>query len=72
VSLPPTPDDPRRALLLLLLLAREADLPLAQVDSPAMRATVVAGLSRRSARPPRAWGRPGGRPWMCRYRWTTA
>jgi hypothetical protein len=68
VPLPPTPDDPRfRALLLLLLLAREADLPLAQVDSPAARATVVAGLSRGSARRHRsAWGRPGGRPWMCR------
>jgi hypothetical protein len=74
VSLPPTPDDPRvRALLLLILLAREADLPLAQVDSPQSRAAVVRGLARRSVRRRHSTsGRSGLRPWMCRHRWTPA
>lgn len=45
---PPGPADrPARALLLLLLLAREADLPAEQVDSPAARALVARGLPRR-------------------------
>jgi len=74
VSLPPTPDDPRaRALLLLLLLAREADLPLAQVDGPQARATVSRGLARRSVRRHhRTVNRPGGRAWLCGHRWTPA
>ena len=74
MTLPPTPDDARvRALLLLLLLAREADLPLAQVDSALSRATVVRGLARRSVRRHRSTsGRQGGHPWMCRHRWTPA
>jgi hypothetical protein len=61
--LPPPADPHRRALLLLLLLARDADLALDQVDSPDARAIVARGLTRGAARPPH-----GGRRWMCRHR----
>lgn len=60
--LPSPADPPVRALLLLLLLAREADLALDQVDSPDARALVARGLTRGGHR---------FRPWMCRRRWTT-
>ena len=63
------PDEARdRVLLLLALLAREAGLPLEQVDGPRARATVARGMA--ADAPPRRAPRPGGvRPWMCRHRW---
>ena len=65
----PHPGEPHlRALLLLLLLAREADLAADQVDSPSARALVARGLTRGAARRHRT-GPHGGRPWMCRHRW---
>ena len=67
--LPSPADPPLRALLLLLLLAREADLDLAEVDSPSARALVARGLTRGRARAHRA-GAPGARPWMCGRRWS--
>ena len=67
----PTADDPRRrALLILLLLAREAGLPPEQVDSAGARALVVRGLARSTVRRHRSTSRAcGGRTWMCRHRW---
>ena len=60
-----------RALLILLLLAREADLAPEQVVSAAARALVVRGLARSAARRHRSTSRAhGGRTWMCRHRWT--
>ena len=60
-----------RALLILLLLAREADLASEQVVSAAARALVVRGLARSAARRHRSTPRAhGGRTWMCRHRWT--
>ncbi len=41
----PLDDLPQRTLLMLLLLAREAELPAAQVDSPRSRALVRRGLT---------------------------
>jgi hypothetical protein len=71
VSVPPTGNDPcHRELLILLLLARAADLPPEQVDSPAARALVGRGLARTEARHRRGALRArGGGPWMCRRRW---
>jgi len=73
VSLP-LDDLPQRTLLMLLLLAREAELPAAQVDSPRSRALVRRGLTggarvslpcspaRRNA------DSAGSRVWMCQAR----
>lgn len=44
MPLPPRPDPTARALLLLLLLARDAGLEADQVDSPDARALVAGGL----------------------------
>ena len=63
MPLPPGPADrPGRALLLLLLLAREADLPAEQVDSATARALVARGLprGRDAAVRPRPHGTAGG------------
>jgi hypothetical protein len=63
-----------RALLLLLLLARAADLPVEQVDSPHARAIMSGaimsgGLADRPARRHRTGaGRHSARPWMCHRR----
>jgi len=73
VPVPPTPDDRRdRALLILLLLAREAGLAPDQVDGPGARALVGRGLAR-SPRTHRTTS-PGReqRPWTCPHRWTAA
>jgi hypothetical protein len=61
----------QRAVLLLRLLAREAELPLEQVDSARSRLTVVRGL-RRSATPRyrTTSGDGTGRTWMCNRRWS--
>jgi hypothetical protein len=70
----PLDDLPQRAVLLLLLLAREAELPEAQVDSPQARAIVRRGLSggARVSLPcspaHRLTGSAGVRPWMCQAR----
>jgi hypothetical protein len=72
VPLLPHPAEPHlRALLLLMLLAREADLAVDQVDSPSARALVARGLTRGTARRHRA-GPHRGRPGMCRHRWITS
>jgi hypothetical protein len=58
-------DCQRRTLLLLLLLARAADLPLDEIDGPGTRALVAGALGRvghRSVTVRRA------RPWMCARR----
>jgi hypothetical protein len=63
----------QRAVLLLLLLAREAELPLEQVDSARSRLTVVRGLLRSAARRHRTTSGDGtGRTWMCNRRWSAA
>lgn len=75
VSLPlddlPPGNLPQRVALLLLLLAREAELAVEQVDSPRARAVVRRGLTG-GARVslPCSPGRraPGTRPWMCQAR----
>jgi hypothetical protein len=75
VSLPlddlPFQDLPRRVALLLLLLAREAELAVEQVDGPRAHALVRRGLTG-GARVslPCSPGRrsPGSRPWMCQIR----
>ena len=69
--MPQIPDDRRRrALLILLLLAREAALAPGQVDGPQARMLAGRGLTRSSARVPRAGaGARTARPWMCRRRW---
>ena len=68
--MPPTPDDRRhRALLILLLLAREAALAPEQVDGPEARALAGRGLARRAAGAHRATAGAPARPWMCRHRW---
>ena len=41
----PLDDLPQRVLLMLLLLSREAELAVDQVDSPRARATVRRGLT---------------------------
>jgi hypothetical protein len=70
VPLPPPAEDPaHRALLILLLLARHADLPPEEVVSPLARALAVRGLARSAVRRHRATSRTTGRPWMCRQRW---
>ena len=64
--MPQIPDDGRRALLILLLLAREAALAPDQVDGPQARMLAGRGL----ARIPRTATRARtARPWMCRRRW---
>jgi hypothetical protein len=69
VPLCPTPDDRRhRALLILLLLARDAGLAPEDVVGPAARGTALRGIA---DGPPRRGAPSGaGRPWMCRRRWT--
>jgi hypothetical protein len=73
VSLP-FDDLPQRTALLLLLLAREAELPTAQVDSPRARALVRRGVTggARVSLPcspaHRTAGSAGVRPWMCQAR----
>jgi hypothetical protein len=71
VPVPHTPDDRHlRALLILLLLAREAALTPEQVDGPEARALVGRSLARDAARAHRATvAAHVARPWMCRYRW---
>ena len=67
----PLDDLPQRTLLMLLLLAREAELPAAQVDSPRSRALVRRGLTGGArvslpCNPGReASGPAGTRAWMC-------
>jgi hypothetical protein len=79
VPIPSTSDDltsddlKQRAVLLLLLLAREAELPLEQVDSARSRLTVVRGLLRSAARRHRTTSDDStGRTWMCNRRWSAA
>jgi hypothetical protein len=71
VPVPPTPRDRRhRALLILLLLARQAELAPDQVDGPDALALVARGLAGAGVRRHRTNASPRGRrPWMCRYRW---
>jgi hypothetical protein len=70
VPVPQIPDDRRRALLILLLLAREAALAPDQVDGPQARMLAYRGLARSTARVPRTpAGARTARPWMCRRRW---
>ena len=69
--LPPSAEPHLRAVLLLLLLAREADLALDQVDSPDARTLVARGLTGGPARRHRMRTHHG-RPWMCRHRWAAA
>ena len=64
----PTPDDRRRALLLLFLLAREAGLPFEAVDSTRARATVVRGLALSPARWHRRSSGTSAQRWGCHYR----
>lgn len=70
----PLDDLPQRTLLMLLLLAREAELPAAQVDSPRSRALVRRGLTggARVSLPcspaHRTAGSAGSRVWMCQAR----
>jgi hypothetical protein len=72
VPVPPTANDPRDlAQLLLLLLAREAELAAEQVVSPAARALVARGLAPRAALRHRAVRAREARPWMCRHRWAS-
>jgi hypothetical protein len=72
VSRPPD-DLPQRVLLLLLLLSREAELAVEQVDSPRARALVrrgITGVAQVSLPRSPARRRPnlGARPWMCQAR----
>jgi hypothetical protein len=72
VSLP-LDDLPQRVLLLLLLLAREAELAVEQVDSPRSRALVRGGLTGGArvslpCSPGRRGPSLGARPWMCQGR----
>jgi len=70
VPLTPAGDDLEgQALLILLLLARHADVEPDEVVSPAARALVVRGLARNAVRRHRGTPRScGSRPWMCRNR----
>ena len=73
MPVPPTPDDrDDRALLILLLLAREAGLTRDQVDGPAARALVGRGLGRRLGTHRTASPGIGRRPWACPRRWSAA
>ncbi len=71
MPVPPAPHDPRhRALLILLLLAREAELTPDQVEGPDAVALVARGLAGGAARRYRTnTAARERRPWMCRYRW---
>lgn len=73
VSLP-LDDLPGRIALLLLLLAREAELAVEQVDGPGMRALARRGVTggARVSLPCSPGRRAGGgtRPWMCQSRRT--
>ena len=69
----PLDDLPQRVLLLLLLLAREAELAVDQVDSPRARALVRRGLTGGArvglpCHPGRRRPNVGARPWMCQAR----
>ena len=69
----PLDDLSQRTVLLLLLLAREAELPRAQVDSPQARAIVRRGLTGGArvslpCSPGRRQPNLGARPWMCQAR----
>ena len=72
----PLDDLPQRTLLMLLLLAREAELPAAEVDSPRSRALVRRGLTggARVSLPcspaRRTADSAGSRVWMCQARLT--
>ena len=64
---------PQRVLLLLLLLAREAELAVDQVDSPQARALARRGLTGGArvslpCSPARRRVSAGARPWMCQAR----
>jgi len=64
---------PQRVLLLLLLLAREAELAVDQVDSPRARALARRGLTGGArvslpCSPGRRRVSAGSRPWMCQAR----
>ena len=69
----PLDDLPQRVLLLRLLLSREAELAVEQVDSPRARALVrrsLTGAARVSlpCSPGREQPILGARPWMCQAR----
>lgn len=67
MPVPQTSDDrSRRALLLLFLLAREAGLPLDEVDGPDARELVAAALPHGEHRKTTVLHAP--RPWMCSRR----
>ena len=74
MPVPPAPDDRRdRALLILLLLAREAGLTLDEVDGAGARALVGRGLARATVRTHRTTAPMGRRrPWTCPHRWAAA
>ena len=72
MPLPPPADDARhRALLILLLLARNAGLPPEEVVGPVARALAVSGLARSATGRHRSTSRTHARPWMCQQRWAT-
>jgi hypothetical protein len=71
VPVPPQPGRHDPALLILLLLAREAGLPPGEVDGPGARALVGRGLARNPRRH-RTTAAARGRAWTCPNRWTAA
>ena len=69
----PLDDLSQRVALLLLLLARDAELAVEQVDSPRARALVRRGLTGGArvslpCSPARRQPNLGPRPWMCQGR----
>jgi hypothetical protein len=68
VPVPPDRADP--ALLILLLLAREAGLPPGEVDGPGAR--VLVGRALGNPRRHRSTAATRRRPWTCPHRWTAA
>ena len=69
----PLDDLAQRVLLLLLLLSREAELAVEQVDSPRARSLVRRGITDVArvslpCSPGRRQPNLGARPWMCQAR----
>ena len=74
MPVPPAPDDRRdRALLILLLLAREAGLTPDQIDGPGARDLIGRVLARGTLSTHRTTAAAGRRrPWTCPRRWAAA